>query len=326
LLFAACVFADRPAAAANIEAIHGKTYTLSGKHGPWMIMVTSLWGSTPEQEQQAARAADELVYQLRKKGVPAYVYKQDDQIEEFEGTDRAGRKRKTKVATQDGMIAVLAGNYHNTDDKVAKDTLKFIKKFNPKVSVDWQGKHADVPLVLTNAFMTRNPLLSPEELARKQHDPLIVKLNSGIDHSLLENKGKLTLIVASFYGKSQMRPKEFKDFDNMLKRDAKRENVSLEQAGRDSWTVMSFLRSKGYDAYVYHERFRSIVTVGAFKSANDPQIARLTYEFKAKEKLNPETKQTGLFAEAINIPSKKKGEPPQMLMMDPVPQLMEVPR
>ena len=53
--------------------------------------------------------------------------------------DRAGRKRKTKVATQDGMIAVLAGNYHNADDKVAKETLKFVKKFNPKRKAANQG-------------------------------------------------------------------------------------------------------------------------------------------------------------------------------------------
>jgi hypothetical protein len=326
LLVLALLVADRQAVGASIEAIHGKTYTLNGKHGPWMIMVTSLWGSTSEQEQQAARAADELVYQLRKKGVPAYVYKQDDQIEELESVDRAGRPRKTKVATQDGMIAVLAGNYHNADDKVAKETLKFVKKFNPKINVEWQGKQMDVPLVLTNAFMTRNPLLSPEELAKKHRDPLIVKLNSNIDHSLFENKGKYTLIVASFYGKSRVKPTQFKAFDNMLKMDAKKENISLDEAGRESWILMTLLRQQGYDAYVYHERYRSIVTVGAFKSPRDPQIADLTFKFKAKEKLNPETKQTALVAEAINIPGKKKGDPPVMLMMDPYPQLMDVPR
>jgi hypothetical protein len=224
------------------------------------------------------------------------------------------------------MIAVLAGNYHNPDDKVAKDTLAFIKKFSPKVSVDWQGKHMDIPLVLTNAFMTRNPLLSPEELARKYRDPLTVKLNSNIEHSLFENKGKYTLVVASFYGKSRVKPAQFKAFDSMLKMDAKRERVSLEEAGQDSWTVMTTLRQQGYDAYVYHERYRSIVTVGSFKSPKDPQIAELTFKFKAKEKRNPETKQTALVAESINIPAKKRGEPPRMLIMDPAPQLMEVPK
>lgn len=322
-LIASWIVAVKPADAASIEAIHGKTYSLNGQHGPWMIMVTSLWGTTPEQEQQAARAADELVYQLRKKGVPAYTYKQDDHIEELDAVDRSGRKQKRKLTTQNGMLAVLAGNYHNADDKVAKETLKFIKKFNPKVSVEWQGKQTQVPLVLTNAFMTRNPLLSPEELARKYRDPLTVKLNSNVEHSLLENRGKFSLIVASFYGKSKVRPTQFKEFDSELR---KKEKISLDEAGHDSWVVMTLLRKQGYDAYVYHERFRSIVTVGAFKSSKDPQIAELIYKFKAKEKQNPETRQTALVAEAINIPGKKKGDPPLMWMMDPVPQLMEVPR
>ncbi len=326
ILVLAGIFTEKSADAASIEAVHGKTYSLNGKHGPWMIMVTSLSGSTPEQEEQAARAANELVYQLRKKGVPAYIYKQEDEIEKLQSVDRAGRTRTGKVATQEGMIAILAGNYHDPDDKVAKDTLKFIKKFNPKVSVDWHGKHMDIPLVLTNAFMTRNPLLSPEEMARRYRDPLVVKLNSNIEHSLFENKGKYTLIVASFYGKSRVKPSEFKKFDSTLERDVNRKSVALEEAGRDSWTMMTVLRQQGYDAYVYHERYRSIVTVGAFKSQNDPQIADLTFKFKSKEKLNPETKQKVLVAESINLPGKKKGDAPRMLIMDPQPQLLEVPK
>src|SRR5437899_1884446 len=77
LLTASVVATTRSAAAAPIEAIRGKNYALTAKHGPWMIMVTSLWGNTPEQEQQAEKAAQELVFQLRKKGIPAYSYRQD---------------------------------------------------------------------------------------------------------------------------------------------------------------------------------------------------------------------------------------------------------
>ncbi len=281
-LLTAAKISERPADAASIEAIHGKTYTLNGKHGPWMIMVTSLSGSTPEQEQQAARAADELVYQLRKKGVPAYIYKQDDQIEELEAVDRAGRPRKKKLTTQNGMIAVLAGNYHNTDDKVAKDTLKFIKKFNPKVSVDWQGKQMEIPLVLTNAFMTRNPALSPEELARKYRDPLTVKLNSNIEHSLFENKGKYTLIVASFNGKTKVKPTQFKAFDSMLQRKGKQ---SGSKAGRDSWALMTLLRQQR----IRDLRLPRTISVDrhcrcAFKSPKDPQIAETDLQIQSQGK------------------------------------------
>jgi hypothetical protein len=321
---AACCLAAVPSAgAAQIEAIKGKNYSLTAKHGPWMIMVTSLWGTTPEQDEQAEKAAQELVYQLRKKGVPAYIYRQEDKIEQIDAVDRMGRPRHRQVTNQHGMIAVLAGNYQHPEDKVAKQTLTFVKKFKPRVDAEWQGKSMPIPLELAGAFMAPNPMLSPDDIARKNRDPLIVKLNSG-EHTLFENRGKYTLVVASFYGKSAVKPKDFEKFDNMLRSKAK---ISLDDAARDSWELMTMLRRKGYDAYVFHERFRSIVTVGSFKSANDPQIARLTENFKAKEKLNPETKQMVLVAEAIQIPSKMPNAPPlKSWMMDPVPTVMEVPK
>src|SRR5262249_21333142 len=175
---------------------------------------------------------------------------------------------------------------------------------------------------LDSAFLAPNPLLSPEEFAKNNRDPLIVKLNSG-EHTLFENKGKYTLIVASFYGQSVVKPKDFEKFDRMLSN----KKISLDNAARDSWELMTLLRSKGYDAYIFHERFRSIVTVGAFRSPKDPQIAKLTENFKAKQTMNPETKQIVLTAESIQIPAKRKGDPPiKAWMMDPVPTVMEVPK
>jgi hypothetical protein len=322
-LAAAVFIAPNPAAASSIEAIHGKTYTLSSKHGPWMIMVNSFWGETPEEEEQAAKAATELVYQLRKRGVPAYTYQQDDQIEEVAAVDRLGRPRHKKLTAQHGMIGVLAGNYHNADDKVAKETLKFIKKLNLKVTAEVNGKQIEWPVLLVKAFMTRNPLLSAEEMSRKNRDPLIVRLNSGVDHSLFENRGKYTLVVASFNGQSSVKRKEFENFDRMLANKAK---ISLDNAAREAWELMTVMRKKGIDAYIYHERYRSIVTVGAFKSPNDPEAARLTENFRAKEKLNPATGQMALIAESIQIPGKRQGDLPlKAWMMDPYPKLIEVP-
>jgi hypothetical protein len=321
-VFAAAGLVAARTDAAQIEAIRGKNYALTGKHGPWMIMVTSLSGITPEQDEQAEKAAQELVYQLRRKGVPAYTFRQDDKIDQIESVDRKGRHRQRHVTNQHGMVAVLAGNYQHPDDKVAKQTLAFVKKFKPKVETEWQGKPLAVPLDLTGAFMAPNPVLPPEEFARRNRDPLLLKLNSG-EHTLFENKGKYTLVVASFYGKSAVKPTTFEKFDDMLHDEAK---VSLDKAASDSWELMTRLRGMGFDAYVFHERFRSIVTVGAFKSPDDPDIARLTEIFKAKEKLNPETKQMVLAGEWIVIPSSRPKQPPRSLMMDPVPTVMQVPK
>jgi hypothetical protein len=322
-------FAATTASAAPIEAIRGKTYPLTAKHGPWMIKVTSLW---EESEHQELKVANELVYQLRKKGIPAYVHHQSEEQEQVESTDRLGRPRYRKMTAQHSMIAVLAGNYNSADDKKAKDTLAYIKKFKPNVTVEWKGKEVPVPLIVSTAFLIRNPLLSPEELARKNRDPFIVKLNSGVDHSLLENKGNFTLVVASFYGKSQVSPAKFEKFDNMLSDKSK---ISLDNAARDSWQLMTTLRNQGIDSYVYHDRFKSIVTVGAFKSPNDPDILRLIERYRAKEIVDPKTRKPTLVAESIQVPptdikgkkpSKGFGQGPKGWIMDPVPQLIDVPK
>ena len=60
----------------NTEAIAGKRYSLTSQHGPWMIMVTSVsdvQGANRKDGMTAWEAADTIVYELRKKGIPAYT-------------------------------------------------------------------------------------------------------------------------------------------------------------------------------------------------------------------------------------------------------------
>lgn len=330
ILFASASLWSPVAEAAKIHAERGRTYALTSKHGPWMISVTSLWGGTPEQEEQASRAASELVYMLRRKGIPAYIYKQNDQLEEIESVDRQGRAMTKKFVAQQGMIGVLAGNYKSIDDESARQTLNYIKKLELKVKLEWHGQTKEWPLFTAKAFLTPNPLLPPSDQMPKHHDPLILKLNSG-DHTLLQNKGKYTVVVASFYGQSSVKPEKAREFERMLSQKNGRK-VSLDNAARDSWELMQMLRSKNvhggpYDAYVYHDRFSSIVTIGAFNSKDDPQIDRLIQIFKAKEAVDPNTKKTVTVSESIQIPSAKKGAPPRKAWaLDPDPRVIEVPR
>jgi hypothetical protein len=311
-------------ASAKIDADRKKVYKLTEKHGPWMIMVTSVWGESPEQKKRATEAANELVYQLRRKGVPAYIYTQDDVYEESEGFDRLGRTTKRKYKAQNGMIGVVAGNYPSLEDKVAQQTLKFIKRFEPKVKVDGNTKNpTDVTLALNKAFLTRNPMLSPEQLAQKSRDPLLLKLNTGHQNSLYENKGRFSLIVASFYGNSQVKPAKFEKFDQKQQANS---NISLENAAKESELLCAAMRKQGHEAYIYHERFRSVVTVGSFKSKDDPEIQRLSKMYQAKYKKDEKTGQEFLVAEAVKFPSANGKEAAMAWTMDPVPELIEVPR
>jgi hypothetical protein len=317
-------FAIPSNASAAIEAIQGKTYAITPRHGPWMIMVTSFWGETPSQEKSAAEAADQLVYLLRKKGIPAYTYRIDEHLEKVSTYDRLGRPRKSTYTDQQGMIGVLAGNYPSLEDRTAQQTLKFIKKFQPIVHVSTKDKPRDVPLNLAKAFITRNPVLSGDPSDQKVRDPVVLKLNSGVEHSLFENKGKYTLIVATFNGNSKIKPAQFGDFDKRLER---REQIGLDQALIESWELVKTMRAQNIEAYVYHERYRSIVTVGSFDSDKDPAIRRYYDAFRAKQKQHPQTGADILLAESIQIPGAKDGDRPlKAWAMDPEPQLIEVPR
>jgi hypothetical protein len=311
---------------AAIDAVRGKTYRLSGHHGPWMIMVTSFSGESADQEN-GEKIANELVFQLRKKGVPAYIYRLEDEFEEVNGYDRMGRPIKRKYLSRQGRIGVVAGNYSGPDERVAQQTLKFVKRFTPKVKVDGiDGRPTDLELSLAKAFLARNPLLSPEELAKKIRDPLVLKLNSKSDHSLMQNKGKYTLVVATFSGNAHINPREFESFTSKQHKGA---NISLENAAEESELLCRVMRAQqNLDAYVWHERFRSIVTVGAFQSADDPEIVRLTKMFRAKYKpVDDKGTHTGLIAESFQIPGKRPGDRPiRAWVMDPVPTLMPVPR
>lgn len=324
LLVVGLVACGTPAQAA-IEAVKGKSYRLSSRNGPWVIMVTSFDGETSEQEKNAEQAASELIYQLRRKGIPAYSYRSEDRFEEVSGYDRMGRGTKRKYMAQHGMIGVVAGNYDDIDDWKAQGTLKFVKKFKPKVKVEGpDGKPMEVAMPLGKAFLARNPLLPPDALTGKVRDPLLLKINSRSDYSLFQNKGKYTLVVASFYGNSQVKPKEF---DAFAKSQVKGSNISLENAATESELLCRTMRAqKNLDAYVWHDRFRSVVTVGSFQKPDDPEIIRLAQMFQAKYKPIDGSPHHALVAESFQIPGARQGDRPlHAWTMDPEPTVMKVP-
>jgi hypothetical protein len=287
--------------AGRIEANPGKRYELTGEHGPWMIMVANFHttaedgitkeGKSPEQ------AADELVLELRQRGIPAYVYEIDPESRSFTTQDAYGRPVRRKNLRRVRSIGVLAGNYESVDDDTAQRTLKWIKRYDPKclqegvVYVprnDVRSAAGERQTPLTAAFLTINPLLDPEEVASRNIDPLLLRLNHRERHSLLENKGRVTLIVASFAGKVQTvagqsddGPRGSQDsggLSSFLK------DNDLDDAAQQARALVLALRqAEQVDAYVWHDRYESYVTVGAFKSENDPGIAALRARFGSQK-------------------------------------------
>ncbi len=204
-------------AAHKVASEPAKSYAVTKKNGPWMIMVTSLRGDNPDSAAAAAKAADKLVLELRAKGIPAWTHEQKGELEEISSWDRNGNAVKRFVASQRNRICVLAGEYASIDlddtnktkakhAKIAKDTLDWIQKYNPKALEDGNFKPTPGrPGKLSRAFLTLNPMFSEDEIAQMafDKDPLLKQLNSDREFNLLQNKGKYTLIVASFKGSSK---------------------------------------------------------------------------------------------------------------------------
>ena len=316
---------------AGIDATKGRRYELGKEHGPWMIMVASL--SNPPQDRQKSdglspqEAGDLLVYELRTRGIPAYTFKLDSKKGEMQTEDRHGRQANRLYRAQEGGVCVLAGNYKNLNDRVAQNTLKWIKSFQPKL---WEnrGYYRATPGQqgpLSGAFLTINPALSPEEVASKKRDPMLLRLNGNDEFSILKNPGKFTLVVSTLTGRSQSGLDT--QYDNVFRNF--RVKSTLDDAADQAWKIARMLREgsfqgqqqgRKFESYVYHDRYRSLVTIGSFDSPNDPRIAELSNLFGAKMHpgLNGNPYITG---ESIVVP----GDIPLTIVFDPKPRLIDVP-
>lgn len=321
---------------------------LTKKNGPWMIMACSFTvynaegGVGPEyqkivEEQRAngEKAARELVVDLKKKlRIDAFVYQIEEKIEEVRTADRFGQSRVRKIKSNHGQTCVLAGNFESFDDPKAQELLKKIKVMRPKCLENGTFQaHSKEFGPMGNAFMTVNPLISPEELAtmERKRDPLIKKLNSGSEYSLLKNPGKYTLIVASFKGKSAgvaMSASEEEVNRKVNKFDRKLETeVSLDKAGYEAWSMAKVMRGQNQEAWVYHDRDRSVVTLGSFETPEDPKLLRLAQKMQARYITDPKTGRQQLTCEMVSIPGKDPSQPPEKFwLVDPNPLIMPVPK
>lgn len=287
LVFLAMITLSGTACGGSTEAIEGKRYTISSQHGPWMIMVTSVSdvkGANRKEGLSAWEAADTIVYELRKKGIPAYTCSAE-QLSEIE----PGKNSGIGALLRPGDICVLAGNFQSIDDEQAQKVLEWIKtKFQSSVADEKKGglfaKTPGQPSPFGGALLTMNPIYTGEVRVKKLDD-LTIEMNSGAPFSLLENKGKYTLHVATFSGGSVMQVGNKssskamavfeKDFGSNLVNCAKEAIVlaeSLRSASKHGYDT-------NYEAWVFHDRYRSIVTVGSFSSDKDPRIEQLVRLF-----------------------------------------------
>lgn len=295
----------------KIDADPNQTYPLADTHGPWMILAKTFRG--PDSDARAK----ELTYELRKEfKVEAYSFaKQFDFSEPVagRGINRYGGPKRGRYANNNRVreVAVLVGNFATVDDPAIEKTLAKVKAAQPKslrapqrpateVDSAWAKMRNHLqrrdkntrkgPMAM--AFVASNPLLPREYFTPTGLDPLVMKMNKNVKHSLLNCPGVFSVKVATFSGRSAMGDASIQKYEREGKSNA------LVDAAEKAHKMCESLRAKGYEAYEFHDRYASFVTVGSFNSAGsprrdgkieiDPKIHTLIKTFQAEQAQLPQ--------------------------------------
>lgn len=262
----------------RIEADADNPYELDETHGPWMIMAASFAGESADKQ------AHDLVLELRKKfGLEAYVFQQSFDFTQAEvglGWNKYGGRKMMKPmhATKFTEIAVLVGHFPSVEDPGLEKTLDKIKYAKPQVLDRKENNSTQRMAVLRSlyrfidpdeaertkgpmgsAFVTRNPLIDEAFFTAKGLEPFVVDMNRDLKYSLLTNPAKYTVRVASFRGVDTLKPAEFERLTS--KQD---EMAKIDKAAMKASRLCEALREQGVEAYEFHDRTESIVTIGSF--------------------------------------------------------------
>lgn len=295
------IFGKTPAAQAAAE----DPRKLTEVDGPWMILAASFAG--PDGRRQAESLAEELQRDL---GVSAFIHEENF---DFTGRiDRPGTEgRVVRYANQSRYqaFAVLVGEYDSIDHPQLVRDLKRIKSARPQVFESVVAESAaetspETPLdavrslqksllervgkttsgPMSNAFATTNPLLPEEYFLIPEVDSFVMGLNSEVEHSLLDNPGKFTVVVATFSGFAAIA-------DGNPKRSFEPSSERMDTCAVNADTMVRELRKQGVEAYQFHDRTRSLVTIGSFDQLGDarpggafeyaPAIRQVMAEYRA---------------------------------------------
>jgi hypothetical protein len=302
----------------KVEADPEKDYEVTEDNGPWMIMAATFAGKGGEEQ------ARELLLELRKQfRLEAYIHsKEFDYSQPIKGLhiDEFGNPKmlKHRRAYKSTEFAVLVGNYASADDKQLERDLEKIKSLTPqalksskekasfqqlaswrkligKMASARKGDNSDTSRgPMSRAFVTTNPLLPEQFFATRGVDKLVESMNDGVKFSLLDCPGKYTVQVATFMGKVVI---DQSKVQKILAEDRPVEGGLIEAAEKANKVCLA-LREKGYEAYEFHDRGMSIVTVGSFDSVGtprrdgkteiDPKIHKIMQAFSAADQKLPE--------------------------------------
>ena len=261
---------------------------LKAENGPWLIFAHSFEGETAKAD--AETLAKEIQRDL---GLTTFLMeKKFDYSSKVYGSgyreDGSQKVMKYRDARVIEGYAVMAGEFDSIDNPLASTSLEKIKSYAaPSLTVrdtgngraaDGKGEEDAMKTAknwltrqskekpagpMHQAFVTRNPMLPINFFQAPELEKFVYDLNRQPgynEHSLLDCKGKYTVRVITFRGDS-----ELVSWGRGSKEKGESSTASqLEQAAERAYIVMKALRTEGYDAYQFHDRDQSIVTVGSF--------------------------------------------------------------
>lgn len=291
------------------------SYALSQERGPWLIVAASFSGEGAEK--QASDLAAELRSEYR---IAAYVHEMKFRFDDENATPiQNGYGASTRHHYQRGdethEISVLIGDFQSIDDPDAQQMLNRIKTLQPKaLAVDPNQSKQSMAQVrkseddlfeklgkprkrgpMAQAFFTRNPMLPREYFVPKGVDPFVAKMNEGVEFSLLSCPGRQSIKVATFRGKTILQTSAQSSPDsggNSFWGHKKKDDINpLIEAAENAHLLTKELRDHGWEAYEFHDRTESIVTIGSFAEVTQrlpdgrvvviPQVQKIVQTFDA---------------------------------------------
>ncbi|MBY0587304.1 hypothetical protein K2X85_09025 [bacterium] len=279
------------------DEVRPMAYPLSKENGPVLIKVASFIG------EPHLLYAEALAQELRDRyRLSSYVFRYQQKMEgsmsdedaaAFEKQFQVKPRRLVPLTDPPLNFVVLVGDFASMDDPLAQKTLARLRKmeiqsipekiweqYRMSAIEDAKG-NSKKNHPLSSAMLVPNPhpqgrkfqkSISPE-LAR-----MIAEINTSSPYSVYENPHPYTLAVAQFGGTTV-----FGSNDKEKGLAAKifgGADSPLSHAAQQAIGLADALRKLGWEAYVFHGQYASIVCVGGFPELadlKDPQMKDLRY-------------------------------------------------
>jgi hypothetical protein len=281
---------------AKVEADPNKEYFVSPADGEWMILGASYRG------EMSGKLAHDLVLELRARyDLPAFVFDRSADEREEQRKDIEAQKRQMQLWMQahgcqtdqplpvrvrriEEQRAVLIGGYRDMEtarralDELRKlpppqtepGTTLYVHHFDPQQQAGERVERT-APNPFKSAFVVHNPAVPVKPPEPEDDNKVVRALNAGESLSISRCRKPWTLAVASYQGlgmfQSGSAPGPICSGNGMADT-AERLNA----CGLNAHNLAEALRKLHFEAYVYHTRYRSVVTVGGFDSKDDPRL------------------------------------------------------